>query len=130
MNYQESVTRLKKIVTELKKEQKEIEVENEKSDLEINEIKKNTQERIAKLILAKKKKLKTKEIKVSEFESEKLQILGSIFAMYTQGKITKEELDLAGTVEAEKEKKEEEIEVTTKAKQSAVKEENEQIPSN
>lgn len=130
MNYQESVTRLKKIVTELKKEQKEIEVENEKSDLEINEIKKNTQERIAKLILAKKKKLKTKEIKVSEFESEKLQILGSIFAMYTQGKITKEELDLAGTVETEKEKKEEEIEVTTKAKQSAVKEENEQIPSN
>lgn len=130
MNYQESVTRLKKIVTELKKEQKEIEVENEKSDLEINEIKKNTQERIAKLILAKKKKLKTKEIKVSEFESEKLQILGSIFAMYTQGKITKEELDLAGTVEAEKEKKEEEIEVTTKEKQSAAKEENEQIPSN
>ena len=48
---------------------------------------------ICKRLQQKKKKLKTKEQKISEMQNEKMQIIGGIFLMFSQGKITKEELD-------------------------------------
>ncbi len=101
MNYDESLNRLKKIVSDLGKEEKEVASENEKSEAEINEIRRVASDRIAKIISAKKKKLKTKETKIGELQSEKMQIIGGIFMMYSQGKITKEELDKVSKLEEE-----------------------------
>ena len=43
--------------------------------------------------------LKTKEQKISEMQNEKMQIIGGIFLMFSQGKITKEELDKVTAIE-------------------------------
>ena len=93
MSYNDNISRLKKLVADLKKEEADVKNENEKSENEINEIKKAAQEKINKINLVKKKKLKTKEQKISEMQNEKMQIIGGIFLMFSQGKITKEELD-------------------------------------
>ena len=55
--------------------------------------------KLIKLIQQKKKKLKTKEQKISEMQNEKMQIIGGIFLMFSQGKITKEELDKVTAIE-------------------------------
>lgn len=99
MKYQESISRLRKLITELKKEEQEIKIENEKSENEIGEIKKIAHEKITKIVSSKKKKLKVKEKKISELNNEKMKILGSIFVMFSQGVITKDELDKAGNIE-------------------------------
>ena len=93
MSYNDNISRLKKLVADLKKEEADVKNENEKCENEINEIKKAAQEKINKINLVKKKKLKTKEQKISEMQNEKMQIIGGIFLMFSQGKITKEELD-------------------------------------
>ena len=99
MSYNDNISRLKKLVADLKKEEADVKNENEKSENEINEIKKVAQEKINKINLAKKKKLKTKEQKISEMQNEKMQIIGGIFLMFSQGKITKEELDKVTAIE-------------------------------
>ena len=99
MSYNDNISRLKKLVADLKKEEADVKNENEKSENEINEIKKVAQEKINKINLAKKKKLKTKEQKISEMQNEKMQIIGGIFLMFSQGKITKEELDKVIAIE-------------------------------
>ena len=99
MSYNDNISRLKKLVDDLKKEEADVKNENEKSENEINEIKKVAQEKINKINLAKKKKLKTKEQKISEMQNEKMQIIGGIFLMFSQGKITKEELDKVTAIE-------------------------------
>ena len=99
MSYNDNISRLKKLVADLKKEEADIKNENEKCENEINEIKKVAQEKINKINLAKKKKLKTKEQKISEMQNEKMQIIGGIFLMFSQGKITKEELDKVTAIE-------------------------------
>ena len=101
MKYEENISRLKKLVTYLKKEESEVKNENEKCENEISEIRKSAQDKITKILSAKKKKLKTKETKISELQNEKMQILGSIFMMFSQGKITKDELDKAGKIESD-----------------------------
>ena len=40
-----------------------------------------------------------KEQKISEMQNEKMQIIGGIFLMFSQGKITKEELDKVTAIE-------------------------------
>ena len=99
MSYNDNISRLKKLVADLKKEEADVKNENEKSENEINEIKKAAQEKINKINLVKKKKLKTKEQKISEMQNEKMQIIGGIFLMFSQGKITKEELDKVTAIE-------------------------------
>ena len=99
MSYNDNISRLKKLVDDLKKEEADVKNENEKCENEINEIKKVAQEKINKINLAKKKKLKTKEQKISEMQNEKMQIIGGIFLMFSQGKITKEELDKVTAIE-------------------------------
>ena len=99
MSYNDNISRLKKLVADLKKEEADVKNENEKSENEINEIKKVAQEKINKINLVKKKKLKTKEQKISEMQNEKMQIIGGIFLMFSQGKITKEELDKVTAIE-------------------------------
>ena len=99
MSYNDNISRLKKLVADLKKEEADVKNENEKCENEINEIKKAAQEKINKINLAKKKKLKTKEQKISEMQNEKMQIIGGIFLMFSQGKITKEELDKVTAIE-------------------------------
>ena len=99
MSYNDNISRLKKLVADLKKEEADVKNENEKSENEINEIKKVAQEKINKINLAKKKKLKTKEQKISEMQNEKMQIIGGLFLMFSQGKITKEELDKVTAIE-------------------------------
>ena len=99
MSYNDNISRLKKLVADLKKEEADVKNENEKCENEINEIKKVAQEKINKINLAKKKKLKTKEQKISEMQNEKMQIIGGIFLMFSQGKITKEELDKVTAIE-------------------------------
>ena len=99
MSYNDNISKLKKLVADLKKEEADVKNENEKSENEINEIKKVAQEKINKINLAKKKKLKTKEQKISEMQNEKMQIIGGIFLMFSQGKITKEELDKVTAIE-------------------------------
>ena len=99
MSYNDNISRLKKLVSDLIKEEADVKNENEKSENEINEIKKVAQEKINKINLAKKKKLKTKEQKISEMQNEKMQIIGGIFLMFSQGKITKEELDKVTAIE-------------------------------
>ena len=99
MSYNDNISRLKKLVADLKKEEADVKNENEKSENEINEIKKAAQEKINKINLVKKKKLKTKEQKISEMQNEKMQIIGGIFLMFSQGKITKEELDKVIAIE-------------------------------
>ena len=101
MSYNDNISRLKKLVADLKKEEADVKNENEKCENEINEIKKAAQEKINKINLVKKKKLKTKEQKISEMQNEKMQILGGIFMMFSQGKITKDELDKAGKIESD-----------------------------
>ena len=44
-------------------------------------------------LAAKKKKLKTKETKINELQNEKMKILWSIFIIFSQDKITKDELE-------------------------------------
>ena len=99
MSYNDNISRLKKLVADLKKEEADVKNENEKSENEINEIKKAAQEKINKINLVKKKKLKTKEQKISEMQNEKMQIIGGLFLMFSQGKITKEELDKVTAIE-------------------------------
>ena len=99
MSYNDNISRLKKLVADLKKEEADVKNENEKCENEINEIKKAAQEKINKINLVKKKKLKTKEQKISEMQNEKMQIIGGIFLMFSQGKITKEELDKVTAIE-------------------------------
>ena len=99
MSYNDNISRLKKLVADLKKEEADVKNENEKCENEINEIKKAAQEKINKINLVKKKKLKTKEQKISEMQNEKMQIIGGIFLMFSQGKITKEELDKVIAIE-------------------------------
>ena len=99
MSYNDNISRLKKLVADLKKEEADVKNENEKCENEINEIKKAAQENINKINLVKKKKLKTKEQKISEMQNEKMQIIGGIFLMFSQGKITKEELDKVTAIE-------------------------------
>ena len=99
MSYNDNISRLKKLVDDLKKEEADVKNENEKCENEINEIKKAAQEKINKINLVKKKKLKTKEQKISEMQNEKMQIIGGIFLMFSQGKITKEELDKVTAIE-------------------------------
>ena len=99
MSYNDNISRLKKLVADLKKEEADVKNENEKCENEINEIKKVAQEKINKINLVKKKKLKTKEQKISEMQNEKMQIIGGIFLMFSQGKITKEELDKVTAIE-------------------------------
>lgn len=99
MSYNDNISKLKKLVADLKKEEADVKNENEKSENEINEIKKVAQEKINKINLAKKKKLKTKEQKISEMQNEKMQIIGGLFLMFSQGKITKEELDKVTAIE-------------------------------
>jgi hypothetical protein len=99
MSYNDNISRLKKLVADLKKEEADVKNENEKSENEINEIKKVAQEKINKINLVKKKKLKTKEQKISEMQNEKMQIIGGLFLMFSQGKITKEELDKVTAIE-------------------------------
>ena len=101
MSYNDNISRLKKLVDDLKKEEADIKNENEKCENEISEIRKSAQDKITKILSAKKKKLKTKETKISELQNEKMQILGSIFMMFSQGKITKDELDKAGKIESD-----------------------------
>ena len=101
MSYNDNISKLKKLVADLKKEEADVKNENEKSENEINEIKKVAQEKINKINLAKKKKLKTKEQKISEMQNEKMQIIGGIFLMFSQGKIAKDELDKAGKIESD-----------------------------
>ena len=101
MNYEESLSRLKKIVIDLEKEEVEVENENKKCDAEIDEIRKTTQEKISKLMQAKKKKLKTKETKINELQNEKMKIIGGIFMLFSKGKITQEELDTVSNIEKE-----------------------------
>lgn len=101
MSYNDNISRLKKLVADLKKEEADVKNENEKCENEINEIKKAAQDKITKILSAKKKKLKTKETKISELQNEKMQILGSIFMMFSQGKIAKDELDKAGKIESD-----------------------------
>ena len=101
MSYNDNISRLKKLVADLKKEEADVKNENEKCENEINEIKKAAQEKINKINLVKKKKLKTKEQKISEMQNEKMQIIGGIFLMFSQGKITKDELDKAGKIESD-----------------------------
>ena len=99
MSYNDNISRLKKLVADLKKEEADVKNENEKCENEINEIKKAAQEKINKINLVKKKKLKTKEQKISEMQNEKMQIIGGIFLMFSQGKIAKEELDKVTAIE-------------------------------
>ena len=99
MSYNDNISRLKKLVADLKKEEADVKNENEKSENEINEIKKVAQEKINKINLAKKKKLKTKEQKISEMQNEKMQIIGGLFLMFSQGKIAKEVLDKVTAIE-------------------------------
>jgi hypothetical protein len=99
MSYNDNISKLKKLVADLKKEEADVKNENEKCENEINEIKKAAQEKINKINLVKKKKLKTKEQKISEMQNEKMQIIGGIFLMFSQGKITKEELDKVTAIE-------------------------------
>ena len=99
MSYNDNISRLKKLVADLKKEEADVKNENEKCENEINEIKKAAQEKINKINLVKKKKLKTKEQKISEMQNEKMQIIGGLFLMFSQGKITKEELDKVIAIE-------------------------------
>ena len=99
MSYNDNISRLKKLVDDLKKEEADVKNENEKCENEINEIKKAAQEKINKINLVKKKKLKTKEQKISEMQNEKMQIIGGLFLMFSQGKITKEELDKVTAIE-------------------------------
>ena len=99
MSYNDNISRLKKLVDDLKKEEADVKNENEKCENEINEIKKAAQEKINKINLVKKKKLKTKEQKISEMQNEKMQIIGGIFLMFSKGKIAKEELDKVIAIE-------------------------------
>ena len=99
MSYNDNISRLKKLVADLKKEEADVKNENEKCENEINEIKKAAQEKINKINLVKKKKLKTKEQKISEMQNEKMQIIGGLFLMFSQGKIAKEELDKVTAIE-------------------------------
>ena len=99
MSYNDNISKLKKLVADLKKEEADVKNENEKCENEINEIKKAAQDKINKINLVKKKKLKTKEQKISEMQNEKMQIIGGIFLMFSQGKIAKEELDKVTAIE-------------------------------
>lgn len=101
MNYDESLNKLRKITSDLAKEESEVTIENEKSENEINEIKKSMQEKISKIMTTRKKKLKAKESKINELQNEKMKIVGSIFMMFSQGQITKEQLDKVSTIEKE-----------------------------
>ena len=101
MNYDESLNKLRKITSDLAKEESEVTIENEKSENEINEIKKSMQEKISKIMTTRKKKLKAKESKINELQNEKMKIVGSIFMMFSQGKITKEQLDKVSAIEEE-----------------------------
>ena len=101
MNYDESLNKLIKITSDLAKEESEVTIENEKSENEINEIKKSMQEKISKIMTARKKKLKAKESKINELQNEKMKIVGSIFMMFSQGQITKEQLDKVSAIEKE-----------------------------
>ncbi len=103
INYKESISRLEKLIFDLKKEESEIENENEIIENEIREIRKINQERIAKIISAKKKKLKNKEAKVLDLKNEKMQIFGAVLLMFSEGKITKDELEKVAKLEAPKE---------------------------
>lgn len=101
MNYDESLNKLRKITSDLAKEESEVTIENEKSENEINEIKKSMQEKISKIMTTRKKKLKAKESKINELQNEKMKIVGSIFMMFSQGQITKEQLDKVSAIEKE-----------------------------
>ncbi|MFY4789526.1 hypothetical protein ACOTWR_06325 [Aliarcobacter butzleri] len=101
MSYEESLNKLRKITSDLAKEESEVTIENEKSENEINEIKKSMQEKISKIMTTRKKKLKAKESRINELQNEKMKIVGSIFMMFSQGKITKEQLDKVSDIEEE-----------------------------